>query len=433
MGVEPKNNYVNNTLWGLLEKSSRIISGILVGVLVVRFLGKEQYGVIAYGLRIVAILTIFSALGLDSLVVRELITRKGNKDTILGTAFWLRFCGSFVVMAGSVLYASIRDDAHTTWIVFLLSISIVFQSLSVIDFYFQSAVKGRYTAINQVITLFISALIKLYLIYVKAPLEWFASMAAFEAAMIALNQWIFYKKDGQFIRQWRFSSIEAKHLLILSLPVICSSFLQMLYQKADGILIERFLHNFGLVGNYDAGVRISEAAYVIPVALCAAVFPGIINNRHNKPLQLKRLTQLYSIMIWSAVTIVIGGTLFGDWAINLLYGSKFELAPQVFKIFIWVNIPVFWGTAWGMWMLAENKQKYVVWMQILNGIIILVSEFILIPLKGINGAAYAMILGSYTAFIFMVFAYKPKQGLQIFISALNPKNIIEVFKYSKNK
>ncbi len=433
MQPEPKNNYVNNTLWGLLEKSARIISGILVGVLVVRYLGKEQYGYIAYGLSVISILTIFSTLGLDGLIVRELITRNDKKNTIMGTAFWLRFWGSFVVMAGATFYSSLRDTSDVTFIVFLLSISIVFQSLSVIDFHFQSTVKGRYTAINQVITLFVSALIKLYFIYIKAPLEWFACMAAFEAALVAVIQILFYKKDSQFIKLWRFNWSEAKYLLILSSPIILSSFIQMLYQKADRILIERFLHEWGLVGNYDAGVRISEASYVIPVAICAAVFPGIINNRNDKILQLKRLGQLYSVMIWSALIVAIGGTIFGDWAIHLLYGDKFDLAPAVFKIFIWVNIPVFWGTAWGMWMLTENKQKYVVWMQLLNGTIILVSEFILIPAIGINGAAYSMILGSYSAFVFMVLAYKPKQGFQLFINALNPKNIWEVFKYSKNK
>jgi O-antigen/teichoic acid export membrane protein len=431
MQEKTKNNYVSNSFWMLLEKSARIISGILVGVLVVRYLGDAQFGILTYGLGIIAILTIFSTLGLDNLVVRELLTRPKNTQKILGTAFGLRFFGSLLVVVGACAYSLLRDPIETTYIVFLLSLSIVFQSLSVIDFYFQSQVKGKLTAINQVITLFISALVKLYLIYTHAPLEWFATMAALEAAITALNQYIFYKKEGQKISEWQFNFVEAKYLLLLAIPLIISSFIQLLYQNVDAILIARFLRDMGQVGQYGAGVRISQAAYFIPVAICAAVFPGIINNRNNKELQLKRLTQLYSLMIWGAILIIVGGTLLGDYVISFLYGAKFPGAPQIFKIHIWVSLPVFWGTAWGMWMLAIQKQKYVVWMQVLNAILILSFEFILIPKLGISGAAYSLVIGSYIALLFMVMAYQPKEGLQLFWRALNPKNILAVIRYSK--
>lgn len=89
------NKYLSNSLWMLLEKSARIISGILVGVLVARYLGADQYGLISYALSIMAIFTILSTLGLESIVVRELITRKEAKNQILGTSFALRLVGSF--------------------------------------------------------------------------------------------------------------------------------------------------------------------------------------------------------------------------------------------------------------------------------------------------------------------------------------------------
>jgi O-antigen/teichoic acid export membrane protein len=256
-------------------------------------------------------------------------------------------------------------------------------------------------------------------------------MAALEAGLSALNQFVFYKREGQKISLWQFNFTEAKYLLILAVPLILSSFIQLFYQNVDAILIARFLRDMGQVGQYGAGVRISQAAYIFPVAICAAVFPGIVNNRANKPLQLQRLTQLYSLMIWGAICIIVGGTLFGDWVISFLYGAKFPGAPHIFKIHIWVSLPVFWGTAWGMWMLAIQQQKYVVWMQILNACLILSFEFLLIPKLGISGAAYSLVIGSYIALIFMVLAYKPKEGLLLFWNALHPKNIIEVIRYSK--
>ena len=63
--TKKNNNYINNSIWILAEKASRIISGILVGVLVARFLGKEQFGIISYALSVISIFTVFSTLGIE--------------------------------------------------------------------------------------------------------------------------------------------------------------------------------------------------------------------------------------------------------------------------------------------------------------------------------------------------------------------------------
>lgn len=415
----------------LAEKASRIISGILVGVLVARFLGKEQFGIISYALSVLSIFTVFSTLGLDGIVVRELITEKKKKYEIIGTTFWLRFIGSFLVVIASTYYSFMRDPSDRTWIVFLVSIAVVFQSFSVIDFYFQSEVKGKFNAITQIITLIISAIVKLVLIYLEAPLSWFASMVMLEAILTAVNQLIFYKKNEQEISKWKFSLGEAKRLLSHSWPIIISAFMQMIYQQADKILIARYLHDMGMVGQYSAATRISEASFFIPVALSAALFPGIINNRHNKPLQLKRLTQIYSLMIWSAIFISIGGYLVGDYVIGFLYKDGFPLAPEIFKIHIWITIPVFFGTAWGAWLLALNKQKLITIYQVFVLAIILALEMYMIPKYGIKGAAYSVVLTYLISIFVIIFVYKPKESAMLFFSSLNPKNLFDVFIYWK--
>jgi O-antigen/teichoic acid export membrane protein len=429
--TKKNNNYINNSIWILAEKASRIISGILVGVLVARFLGKEQFGIISYALSVISIFTVFSTLGLDGIVVRELITEKKKKYDIIGTTFWLRFIGSFLVVIASTYYSFMRDPSDRTWIVFLVSIAVVFQSFSVIDFYFQSEVKGKYNAITQIITLIISAIVKLVLIYLEAPLSWFASMVMLEAILTAINQLVFYKQNQQEVSQWKFSLSEAKRLLSHSWPIIISAFMQMIYQQADKILIARYLQDMGMVGQYSAATRISEASFFIPVALSAALFPGIINNRENKPLQLKRLTQIYSLMIWSALIISIGGYLLGDWVIGFLYKDGFPLAPEIFKIHIWITIPVFFGTAWGSWLLALNKQKLITIYQVLVLIFILALEMYMIPKYGIKGAAYSVVFSYLLSLLAIIFVYKPKESAMLFISALNPKNLFDVYKYWK--
>jgi O-antigen/teichoic acid export membrane protein len=429
--VKASKKYIVNTSWILVEKLSRIISGILVGILVARYLGPEQFGMISYALSVVAIFTIFSSLGMDSIIVRELITRNKHKNEILGTSFYLRLIGAIVVVVVATFYSSIRDDAQNTYIVFLVSLSVVLQAFTVVDFYFQSQVLGKYTAINQVITLVLSSIVKLLLIYFNKPIEYFASMVVLEAALTLINQFWFYKTNGQHINKWKFSWIEAKILLGHSWPIIVSGFVMMVYQKMDQILIKRFL-DLNALGNYAAAVRISEASFFIPVAICAAILPGIINNRDNKELQYKRLTQLYSIMLWSSFIICIGGYFLGDYVITFLYKEKYYLSPQIFKIHIWSTIPIFYGTAWGMWMVAENKQKYLIFFQLLSMVIAILLNIKLIPVFGAIGAAYSILITYLISTINCLTFYKPKQSWALFLKALNPLNIIDIVKYLKH-
>jgi len=425
------NKYVSNTLWSILEKVSRIISGILVGVLVARYLGPAQFFLISYALNVVAIFTIFSTLGLDSLVVRELITRNDRKNTILGTTFFMRLAGSVIVVIAATLYSSMRDNHQQTFIVFLVSLSIILQSFTVVDFYFQSIVQGKYTAINQVITLLISSAVKIYFIFTKAPIEYFACMVLFEATLTAINQYLFYVRKGENPFKWKFAFDEVKELLSHSWPIIASGLIMMVYQKMDQILIKRFLDlNSG--GNYAAAVRMSEASYFIPVAICAAVFPGIVNAKNNKELQYKRLTQLYSLLIWSAIIISVGGTIFGDWVIRVMYKQGYELAPAVFKIHIWTTVPVFFSTAWGIWMIAENKQRLIIFLQIISLLCCFFLHINLIPRFGINGAAISVVSTYYVGLLAVLIIYKPKLNFTLFLNAFNPVNLVDIYRYFKN-
>jgi len=424
--------YISNTLWSILEKVSRIISGILVGVLVARYLGPAQFGLISYALNVVAIFTIFSTLGLDSLVVRELITRNDKKQTILGTTFLMRLSGSIIVVIAATFYSFIRDNHQQTFIVFLVSLSIILQSFSVIDFYFQSIVQGKYTAINQVITLLISSMVKIFFIYIKAPIEYFASMVLFEASITAINQYIFFKRKGENPFAWNFSFIEVRELLSHCWPIVVSGLMMMVYQKMDQILIKRFIYDLNYLGNYAAAIRMSEASYFIPVAICAAVFPGIVNAKNNKELQYKRLTQLYSLLIWSAIIISIGGTIFGDWVIAFMYRKGYEMAPGIFRIHIWTTLPVFFSTAWGVWMLAENKQRMIIFLQVISLVCCFFLHINLIPRFGITGAAWSVVITYYIGLLAVLLIYKPALNIRLFLSAFNPKHLAAIYRYSKN-
>ena len=65
--------YFKNTSWLFAEKVFRMVVGLLVGIWVARYLGPEQFGILRYSQSFVALFTSIATLGLNAIVVRELV------------------------------------------------------------------------------------------------------------------------------------------------------------------------------------------------------------------------------------------------------------------------------------------------------------------------------------------------------------------------
>ena len=65
--------YLKNTSWLFGEKILRIVVGLFVGIWVARYLGPEQFGLFSYAQSFVGLFTAIATLGLDGIVVRELV------------------------------------------------------------------------------------------------------------------------------------------------------------------------------------------------------------------------------------------------------------------------------------------------------------------------------------------------------------------------
>ena len=62
----------SNIIWSLGGKIINMASALLVGILVARYLGPENYGLMNYVISYVAIFTVLSNFGLDNSEIREL-------------------------------------------------------------------------------------------------------------------------------------------------------------------------------------------------------------------------------------------------------------------------------------------------------------------------------------------------------------------------
>ena len=157
--------YFDNTSWLLMERIVRMIVALFVGVYIARYLGPERFGMLSYVNSFVGLFLALATLGIDSIVIRELVKRPESKNEILGTAFGLKICGTifmwFVILC-TVPFT--ENDNETNVFISIIALAILFQAFNVIDFNYQAEVKSKYVVIIQFIQLFITSIVKLFLI-----------------------------------------------------------------------------------------------------------------------------------------------------------------------------------------------------------------------------------------------------------------------------
>ena len=392
--------YFVNTGWLFFEKILRMVVTLFVGVYVARYLGPSNYGLLNYAISFVFLFSAIATLGLDNIVVRDLVKDKAERDELLGTTLLLKIIGAVLLLGiVSVAVRFTTNDNFTNLLVLIIALGAIFQSFKTIDFYFQSKVLSKYVVHAQIVSVILSSIIKLLLIYFKMGLIYFAAVMVVESVVLAVGLIAMYTKQKLDIFNWRPKFSLAKRLLKDSWPLILSGVAISIYMRIDQVMIKEMM-TLGAVGNYAVAVKLSEIWYFIPMAITSSLFPAIINAKKiSEKLYYGRLQKLYDLMTWLAIGIALSTTFLANDIIRLLFGIQYQNAASVLKIYIWAGLFTFSGVARGNWIFNENLQRYTFYYLSIGAVINVLLNVHLIPKFGIKGAAYA------TLFSYMVASY----------------------------
>lgn len=396
---------ISNSGWLLADKALRMGVGLFVGVWLARYLGPEQYGLWNFAVVFAALFGVFAELGLDGIVIRELVKRPESRNVILGSAFVIKQIGGSIalLLAISAIIFTHGDEKLTLWLVGISAAGYLVQSINVIDYYFQSKVQSKYTVISANAAFVLMALAKIYLLLISAPLIAFAWAGLCEVVLTALFLLIAYRANHLKMREWQYDRYEMVKLLKESWPLILAGLAVILYMRIDVVMLQEMVGDRE-VGIYAVATRISEIWYFIPSIIVASVSPAIIKAHSADPEKyISRLKQLYFVMAWMAIGIALPLSLLSDAMVSLLFGSDFAEAAPVLAIHLWASIAVFLGVASSQYLLVENLQKISFYRTLIGLIVNVMLNLMLIPGMGAKGAAIATVASYFVATFSLVF------------------------------
>lgn len=389
-----------NTAWLFADRILRMGANLFVGVWVARYLGVEQYGLFNYAVAFVSLFGSIASLGLDGIVIRQLVRDPAGKTEVLGTTFWLKLFGSISSVLLAVICALLlrQDDPVTIWLIVILASATIFRAFDTIDFWFQSQVRSKYTVIAKNTAFIIVTLIKVILITAEAPLLAFGGVVFAELSLAAAGLVIMYRlKDGESLRLWRWSLSTAKSLLKESWFLILSGLTIIIYMRMDQIMLGQIAGD-GAVGIYSAAAKISEIWYFIPTAISSSVAPKLYAfKEESETIYYRRLKQLIQLLVTLAVVIALPMTFLSGTIMTLLFGQGYAAAGSVLAIHIWASVFVFMGIATSPWFVAEGLTHLSLRRTLAGAIINIGLNFLLIPQYGGVGAAIATVISQAVA------------------------------------
>lgn len=381
----------SNIGWLLVDKVSRVAVGLLVTIWLARYLGPGQFGQLNFLVALVAVFGVFATLGLRGIVVRDLLAQPEKSSTILGTAFALRIGAAALVYILLIGYGLITrpDDALLMSLIVILGFSIIFRSAEVITFWFESQVRSKYVVWVENSIFTIGSVIKLIMIWQQASLISFVWILLLESVAVSAGLLFVYSKVASTPFDWTASKDEAKSLLQDSWPLIISSAAWMIYTRIDQVMIGEMLDDQA-VGYYSVAIKMADAANFLPAIIAFSLIPAITLLRESNRARYEHQFQMtYDTVVGVMLVVAIFTTFLSGPIINTLFGTQYEAAASVLGIYIWSSVFIAMAVVSGKYLINEGLQKVTMQRHITGVLINIPLNFLVIPVYGIEGAAFA--------------------------------------------
>jgi len=404
-----------------------MLLSIIIGSLSARYLGPSNYGILGYGTSLVTLFVSISKLGLDSVVINELVVKPEKKGAYLGATLVMRLIASVISVIGiSAFVLFIEPDNELLLkVTFFQSLAIVFQVHETFNYWFQTELKSKYFVMSSIIGLTITGAWRIYLLYSSASVEWFALSASIQALVVLIMTAAIFRKLAQLKLSAHLGDM--KYLLSRSHHFIIANLSVAIYMQTDKIFLGKILGEEA-VGVYTAAMTIALMWVFIPNAIINSAIPLIISEReknYTEFIKRQKILMLTITMLGLLAGIVV--LIFGNLAVSILYGSAYRQSVITLNILIWSTSLSILGTAISVWIVAEGLNVYQKYMVFIGAAVNLVINLIAIPMIGINGAALATFFSQFVVqFIAPLLFKQTRPIIRIYLEAfsmLNRRNV----------
>jgi PST family polysaccharide transporter len=383
---------LQNIIWLLGERLARaLVTATVLGV-VARHLQPEGFGRLNFAMTVTLIAGYLANLGLEGIVVNELIRRPTQSGAVLGTACLLRLAGGLLTVGLVALLAGGTLGADAP-LVMIVALGLLFQPVDVVDLWFQRHLESRRTVVVRTVGILGGATLKLWLVATGASLSAFAWAQVADAGLIALGLTLAGWRSPQRSGKWTWDPEIARALWQRGAMLAVSTLAVSLAMRLDQILVRQWLGDRE-TGLYFAATRLSEVALFAGSTMALSLFPALAASHARSAGEYAgRLQVLFDALSLLGWGVALGCTGLGWLVVRLIYGPAYAEAGPILVVQGWACLFALNATArWQFILLSASPVLNLAAAALHIGTVFL-SGWWLLPRLGGVGAAGALLIG----------------------------------------
>ena len=365
---------------------------LVLTISIARNLGVVTFGEYAFALAFTGIFAIFSELGYDTLLTRDVARDKTQTSRYLSNILGIRALLSIIIFALIAIAINLMGyPADVKNVIYLFGIYTLVVSFSgVFKATFRAFEKMEYetgiTTATSIIRVSLGLLI-LFWGYGLIELAWvFLFSGVFDVLfsfMICERKFVKPKVELDF-EFW-------KSTIRIALPLCMLSLFGLVYVRIDTIMLS-VMKGDAVVGWYNAAYQLVLGFRPIPKLFMTALFPLMSSYFVSSKESLKATYERsFKYLLILGLPLAVGITLLADRFILLFYGELFYPSTIALQILAW-DIPLIFLYVCSAFILVSiDKQNQMAVVAGCTALINVILNLFLIPSFSYVGAAIATI------------------------------------------
>ena len=378
-----------NAAWLL---SGQIIGRALrAGILIyaARVLGASSWGAFSYALSAAAAFTVFSDIGINSLLIRE-----GSKDIerrrdYLSAGLVLKaVLISVIAIILSIFGESLTKIPEAAALMPLVAFIFIFDALrDFVSALARSSDRMDVDAKGQIVTNAAIVLVGALMLSIEATSRNLILGYVFGTAIGFFYVVSHFLPDFKGILK-RFKMKRLTDVITLAWPFGLIGLMSVIMINTD-VLVLGWFGSASDVGIFASAQKPIQLLYLLPSMLTAAFFPELVRLAHDREAFNKTLMSGIRSALFFALPIAFGGFVAARPVISLLYGAEYLGGSGSFAVLALSCIFVFPSLFVTNAIFALGKQKFFLPFVLIGVFGNIMLDIALIPRFGITGCAIA--------------------------------------------
>ncbi|MBQ6190637.1 MAG: flippase [Bacteroidaceae bacterium] len=390
---EKKKRALTNIAWAISGKIVSLTGVLVVGIIVARYLGKEQYGIMNYVISFVAIFQVFADFGLDFIQIREESKHPAHKDKIIGTTFTLKLFFAILTLLAILIITTLSEhDGRIRCYIMIYALSVILNTSWVSRNHFTSIVWNEYVVKTEISRTLIGMAIKIAFVLLHLPLIWFIVSLVIDSILLAVGYTASYIRKIDSIRKWNFDRDLAVFMLKQSFPLLLSGAAIVVYNRIDQMMIGKMIDQSHL-GVYSVAVRFTELLVFVPTIIAQTISPILVEVRQKDAARYEELSRVFmNVTVSVCILLAILTSLLSYPIVRFTFGRMYIEAASVLSILAFKVVGDGLSQTSGQLMIIEGIQKYASIRNIIGCVTCVGLNLIFISRYGIHGVAYVAII-----------------------------------------